>query len=170
MEFQSSPVWDILALVEWNDALSSWLVCGHGEDVLVFFVFGDFADALVAVGEDEIGQLGGNGRSFKVVASSGFVASADNSSQWLAQWHDSSSVNGIVLRHGGYFEGRGGVLEYTSNALGALVASIVGLALKVFDGFLVQQVSSSSDKHFVLTFSAAWALVGAFETVELELS
>jgi len=161
----------ILSLVKWNDALSSLLLPGHaGKNVDVFFVF-YFRDALVALGEDEVRQLGRNYRGFKVVASVFSVASADNSCQWLAQGHDSSGVDGIVLRHGGHFEGCcGGVWKDISNTLWALDALVVGLALEVLDGFLVQQVSSSSDKHFVLAFSAVWALVGAFETVELELS
>ena len=42
--------------------------------------------------------------------------------------------------------------------------------MKVLDGFLVQQASSSPHQQFVLAFPAVWTRVGAFETVDLELS
>lgn len=55
-------------------------------------------------------------------------------------------------------------------ALWAADAALVGFSLEVINGFLVEQVSSSSNKQFVSAFSTVWALVSAVETVELKLS
>ena len=61
-------------------------------------------------------------------------------------------------------------MEQFSYTFRATVAAVVGLLLKVFDGFLVQQVPSSSNEQSMFAFPAVWSFVRPFETVELELS
>lgn len=153
--------------MEWNETVSSITLGGEaGKDVVVV-LFAYWGDALVALGKDEIHELGGNNRSLKVITSTGFITFAHHTSQRFGERHDGSG-NGMVLWHGGYVE-RSRVLKVGTFG-GALMATVVCPSLKIFNGFLVQQVSSSPDKHFVFALPAIGALVGAFETIQLKLS
>ena len=73
--------------MECNETISS--ITLDGKDVVVL-LFGYFGDALVALGKDEIRELGGNGRSLKVVTSTGSVTCAHNTSQGFGERHDGS--------------------------------------------------------------------------------